>query len=166
MTAWTRKVRRRRPGIYLALNRKHANPRRRENGYVGKSVHLAIRHEQHMGRGKYGAPAQPWSDLDPIWRCVRLPWWLGWPWVLLPLEFLAIRLLLPRYNVTHNLGNPRRINQHRARAQRAQRDAIARGAVASAVMLDVQRQADTLWRILAALFLLGSILMIARASWS
>jgi len=166
MNAWIAKVRRRRPGIYLGRTRKHLNPRRRENGYVGKSVNLELRWAQHMGSGSYGTPAQQWSDLEPSWRCLRLPWWLGWPWVLLPLEFLAIRLLLPRYNVTHNLGNPRRVSKHRQLAQRAQRDAIARGALAPAIMRDVQRQAGMLWRVLAGLFLLGSILMIARASWS
>ena len=120
------RYRRRRPGIYVARTRKHANPLRREIGYVGKSVHVPSRQRDHLGIGRWGAAAKSWSDLDPNWHVLSLPWWLGWKWVLIPLEFLAIRLLLPRYNVTHNLGNPRRIPPYRAAMQRAQRDAGGR----------------------------------------
>lgn len=163
--SWAAKVRRRRPGIYLARTRKHTNPRRRENGYIGLSNNLALRHAQHMGRGGYGAPAKPWSDLDPAWHCLRLPWWLGWRWVLAPLEFLAIRLLLPRYNVTHNLGNPRRVSPYRQRAQRAQRDGIAHGDRVAGIWMKTERQAAWVYRIAAGLLLLTAGSMIASALW-
>lgn len=115
------KWRRRRPGIYLVRTRKHAG-RTRENGYVGLSNNVSMRRLDHLGQGRYGHAAKPWTDLDPVWHVLKLPWWLGFRWTLAPLEYVAIRVLLPRYNVTHNLGNPRRVTPAMQRAQRAQRD--------------------------------------------
>ena len=116
------KWRRRRPGIYLVRTRKHAG-RTRENGYVGLSNNVSMRRLDHLGQGRYGHTAKPWTDLDPVWHVLKLPWWLGFRWTLAPIEYVAIRVLLPRYNVTHNLGNPRRVPPAKQRAQRAQRDA-------------------------------------------
>jgi len=116
-----KRARRRGPGIYLVRTRKHVG-RRRENAYVGMSTQLHLRRLDHLGQGRYKRPAKDWTDLDPRWHVLQLPWWLGWKWLLLTLEFLAIRLLLPRYNVTHNLRNPRRIPPVKARAQRRARD--------------------------------------------
>jgi hypothetical protein len=121
--SWWRGCKRRKPGIYLARTRKHRNPNRRENGYVGKSRHLALRQTCHEGTCRHRCKPKPWLDLDPVWRALRLPWWLGWPWILGPLEVLAIRLLLTRYNDTHNHHNPRRVPISLQHRQRAQRDA-------------------------------------------
>jgi hypothetical protein len=152
------RARRRRPGIYLVRTRKHAG-RRRENGYVGLSTNLDLRRLDHLGQGRYNQPAKNWSDLDPAWHFWRLPWWMGWPWVLAPLEFLAIRLLLPRYNVTHNLGNPRRIPPVKARAQRRARD----GDRAAQVWTTVDRQASMIWRVAGVIMFAASLLMAAQA---
>jgi hypothetical protein len=81
---------------------------------------------EHEGRGRYGAPAKPWIDLDPRWFRLRLPWWMGFAWVLLPIEYVAIKLLLPRYNVQHNRANPRRVPLAEQRRQRAERDRMRR----------------------------------------
>jgi hypothetical protein len=122
---WARKVRRRTPGIYLVRTDRHMRPGR-ENGYVGLSNNLELRRRQHLKNkienGRIVALAKPWSDLDPVWHYLRLPWWLGWRWCLAPLEFLAIKLLLPRYNHTMNLANPRRVPLGTQRAQRLHRD--------------------------------------------
>jgi len=115
------KWRRRRPGIYLVRTRKHAG-RTRENGYVGLSNHWERRRLDHLGQGRYGTAAKPWTDLDPRWHVLRLPWWLGFRWTLAPIEFVAIKVLMPRYNVTHNRANPRRVPLAVQRLQRAQRD--------------------------------------------
>lgn len=145
MTAWLRKVRRRKPGIYLARTEQHARPGRYENGYVGRSTHVPTRKRQHTGALYYsptigrslaasaaaGRPVmaaatdKPWADLAPRWLVLRLPWWLSWKWVLAPLELLAIKVLRPRYNVELNRGNRRRVPLHVQRAQRRQRDAVA-----------------------------------------
>ena len=123
---WLRKCRRRRPGIYLVRTRKHgARPifSLRENGYVGESVNTGLRWQDHLGRGRHGNAAKNWSDLDPVFTVViRLPWWLGWKWVLRPLETLVILWKRPRYNVSKNRWNPRRIPPYVAAVQRRQRD--------------------------------------------
>jgi hypothetical protein len=119
------RAKRRKAGIYLARTRKHRNPRRRENGYVGRSNNVPIRIKQHMGQDSRHKP-KGWSDLDPRWKVLWLPWWASWKWVQAPLEFLAIRLLLPRYNHQHNLGNPRRVSLHLQAIQRRQRDNLRR----------------------------------------
>jgi len=124
---WRRKVRRRRPGVYLVRTDKHMRPGR-ENGYVGLSNNLELRRRQHLKNkienGVITQRAKPWSDLDPVWHYFRLPWWLGWRWVLAPLEFLAIKLLMPRYNVTMNKTNPRRVPLKAQALQRAARDRV------------------------------------------
>lgn len=121
MSGRVTKWRRRRPGIYLARTRVHGG-RRYENGYVGMSNHLDRRQAEHEGRGRYGAPAKPWIDLEPRWFRLPLPWWMGFSWVLLPIEYVAIKVLLPRYNVTHNLTNPRRVTPYEQKRQRLERD--------------------------------------------
>jgi hypothetical protein len=123
---WARKVRRRKPGIYLARTRKHARPGR-ENGYVGRSNNVELRRRCHLGTCRHPCPPKPWSDLDPRWYHLPLPWWLGWRWCLAPLEALAILLLLPRYNVQLNRRNPRRVSPGRQVAQRVRRDAAGAG---------------------------------------
>jgi hypothetical protein len=115
------KWRRRRPGIYLVRTRKHAG-RTRENGYVGLSNSWELRKRDHLGQGRYGNAAKPWTDLDPVWHVLKLPWWLGFRWTLAPLEFVAIKVLMPRYNVTHNRANPRRVPLQTQRLQRLARD--------------------------------------------
>lgn len=119
--AWLRHIKRRQAGVYLVRTRKHASGRR-ENGYVGRSTHVPIRIRQHLGLDRRHKP-QPWSDLDPVWHTLWLPWWLSWKWVQAPLEWLAIKVLLPRYNIQMNKRNPRRITPWQATQQRLQRDA-------------------------------------------
>lgn len=127
-----RKWKRRKGGIYLWRTRKHAHPTRRENGYVGLTNSFRRREADHRGRTAYqradgsvvATTEKPWMDLDAkVYRMIRLPWWLCWRWVLAPLETLAILVLMPRYNHSKNLWNPRRISLSRQRAQRAARDA-------------------------------------------
>lgn len=123
LSRWWRKCKRRKGGVYLWRTRKHAHPTRRENGYVGESVSFTARSDDHMGRGRYGHAAKPWSDLDPkMYRVIRLPWWLCWKWVLKPLETLVILLTWPRYNDKKNRWNPRRIPIGLAKRQREARD--------------------------------------------
>ena len=117
---WWRKCKRRKPGIYLARTLQHLHPTRRENGYVGRSNNVPLRIKQHFGLSRNQQP-KPWTDLDPVWRVLRLPWWLGWKWVLAPLELAAILLLLPRYNHQMNLANPRRVPLSVQAQQRAVR---------------------------------------------
>lgn len=120
MSKLVRKWKHRKPGIYLVRTDRHLRPGR-ENGYVGRSVNWEIRRKQHLGQDARHAP-KPWTDLRPRWIVLRMPWWLGWKWVLAPLELLAILVLLPRYNDALNHGNPRRVTLSRAAAQRLARD--------------------------------------------
>jgi hypothetical protein len=123
--AWLRKCKRRRGGVYLVRTRRHGAWWRRENGYVGESVHMISRKQDHLGTGRYGHAAKHWSDLDPIWRYViRLPWWLCWKWILWPLETLVIWCTWPRYNTAKNRWNPRRIPLAKAKIQRINRDRL------------------------------------------
>jgi hypothetical protein len=122
---WIKRAKRRKAGIYLARTRKHLAWARKENGYVGRSNNVPIRIKQHLGQDKRH-PAKSWADLDPIWRVLWLPWWLSWKWVQVPLEWLAIKLSLPRYNYQHNLTNPRRVPLPVQARQRAERDAQPR----------------------------------------
>lgn len=117
------RAKRRRAGVYLARTRKHAG-RGRENGYVGQSNNVPIRIKQHFGQDSRH-PEKPWADLDPVWHVLWLPWWLSWKWAQNPLEAIAIRLLLPRYNDKLNHGNPRRVPLSDQKRQRAIRDGLA-----------------------------------------
>lgn len=119
MKRWWRKVRRRKPGIYLYVTQKHLRPWRKEAGYVGKSNRLDLRDAQHQPK--------PWYDLV-VRRVtlIRLPWWLGWDWVLLPLETIAILLLLPRYNWQKN-PRPGKVGPRDQALQRAARDLAPAG---------------------------------------
>lgn len=94
----------------------------RHTAYVGQTRNLPARHAEHLhGGGRYGQPAKPWADLKPrryvVLRMKRCP-----QWVLNVVEHLAIRLLLPVYNVQHNRGNPRRITPPAARRQHSVRE--------------------------------------------
>lgn len=146
------KWRRRKPGIYLVRTRKHLG-RRRENGYVGLSNHVHLRRLDHLGQGRHGQTAKPWSDLDPVWHVLRLPWWLGFRWTLAPLEFLAIKILLPRYNQTMNYGNPRRVTLAAQKRQRAQRDSAT-------IVLKAHRTVDLVLRAVGAVLLLSGLALI------
>ena len=160
--SWLDRARRRRPGIYLVRTRKHRHPSRRENGYVGLSNNLEMRRADHLGTGRYGVAAKHWTDLDPVWHWLRLPWWLGWRWCLAPLEYVAIRALLPRYNVIHNLGNPRRVSPARQRLERQARD----GHRPSAITARTLAASDLLLRATGSLLILCALLMAARVAWS
>lgn len=120
---WLRKVRRRRGGIYLWRVDHHRRRFRRVTGYVGLTNSFYFRARDHMGRGRHGAPAKPWTDLNPkCYQVIRLPWWLCWRWVLAPLETLVILTTWPVYNVSKNRWNPRRRTLRQAALDRAKRD--------------------------------------------
>lgn len=110
---WWRKVRSRKPGIYAYVTQEHLRPWRKEIGYVGKSNRLDLRDGQHKDKR--------WYDLVVRRYTLRLPWWLGWDWVLLPLETIAIVLLLPRYNWQKN-PRPGKVGPRDQELQRQQRD--------------------------------------------
>lgn len=119
-----RKWRRRRPGVYGWRTDKHANPSRREWGYVGESVNIDLRDRCHLGTCRHvTCLPKSWTDLRPRrYTIIPLPWWLGWKWVLRPLETLVILALAPRYNYAKNGWNPRRVSPVRQAAQRHDRD--------------------------------------------
>lgn len=122
-----RAKRRRDAGIYLARVDRHRGWGR-VNGYVGRSNSMALRWQCHEGRCRHkGHHAKPWTiGLNLHWhRLVRLPWWLSWKWVQVPLEAFFIVLLLPLYNVQLNTKNPRRVLPSEARIQLARRQARA-----------------------------------------
>lgn len=111
---WYRVVRARKPGIYAYRTWKHRRPTVAEWGYVGLSNRLDLRDAQHQ--------TKPWYDLVRKRRILlRLPWWLGWRWVLAPIETLFILALLPRYNWQKN-PRPGRVRPAAQRAQRQQRE--------------------------------------------
>jgi hypothetical protein len=132
-----KKWRRRKGGVYLVRMDHHRNRARRVNGYVGETVSFHFRKRQHLGSshfpvagGKRTAVAtktasQPWSDLNPVWHHLALPWWLCWKWVLRPLETLVIWCTWPIYNDAKNRWNPRRISKGLAAVQRRERDNLA-----------------------------------------
>jgi hypothetical protein len=148
---WIKKCKRRKGGVYLVKVDHHLNRSRRVNGYVGRTVSFHFRKRQHLGHSRFDpatgvvvkgkaphgpamvkVPSQPWSDLNPVWREFRFPWWLCWKWVLDPAETLLILLTWPVYNDAKNHWNPRRITKGLAKAQRATRDSggmIYRGQV-------------------------------------
>lgn len=120
---WVRKVRRRRGGIYLWRTYHHRSRMRRVTAYVGLTNSFHFRQLDHLGQGRNGQPAKPWSDLDPrCYQVIPLPWWLCWRWVMAPLETLVILLSWPVYNVQKNRWNPRRRTIEQARMDRAMRD--------------------------------------------
>lgn len=91
-------------------------------GYVGQTRNPKMRDREHLeGGGRYGAAPKDWADLEPrryvLFRLKHCP-----QWVLDLAEVVAIRLLLPVYNVQHNRGNPRRVKPAVARAQRRGRE--------------------------------------------
>lgn len=111
---WYRMVRARKPGIYAYRTWKHRNPTVAEWGYVGLSNRLDLRDGQHQ--------TKPWYDLKiRRYTLLRLPWWLGWHWVLAPLETLLICLLLPRYNWQKN-PRPGKVGPARQQIQRRERE--------------------------------------------
>lgn len=134
-----RKWKRRAPGVYAWRTERHHNRARREWGYVGESVNIGMRDRCHLGTCAHkpkvqlvgagtivsgrGCHAKPWTDLRPARHTIiRLPWWLGFKWVLRPLETLVILALAPRYNWQKNAWNPRRVPPSTQAAQRAERN--------------------------------------------
>jgi hypothetical protein len=136
-----RKWKRRKPGVYAWRTERHLNRARREWGYVGESVNIGMRDRCHLGTCAHrprvqqiagggtvvsgrGCSAKPWTDLRPVrFTVIRLPWWLGWKWILRPLETLVIFALWPRYNWQKNGWNPRRVSPIMQAQQRSQRNA-------------------------------------------
>jgi hypothetical protein len=120
---------------------------KRHWAYAGQTRNPAMRHVEHVqGGGRYGAVAKDWSDLDPrryvIWRSAAVR-----NWRLNLAERLVILALLPVYNVTMNLANPRRITKSAAHAHRVRRD------------LGMPRLPSWRW------FLALSVLLLAGVEW-
>lgn len=147
--AWWHSCKRRKPGIYVFRTRRH-RAAGTEWGYAGKSRNLAARKRDHEGTGAWGHAAKPWMDLVVWYGALRLPWWLGWPWVLGPLEALTIALLRPRYNTQLN---PRRskVGPRTQAVQRQQRDRLGNAPTA------LSRATDIAVRGLAAVLILGGL---------
>lgn len=121
-----RKARRRKPGIYAYRTRKHMR-RGVEWGYIGMSTNLPMRFECHAGtcRRHSLCTEKPWYDLKVHYFELRLPWWLGWKWLLLSLETLALLAVGgTRYNWQKN---PRKskVPPSAQLMQRAMRDRFA-----------------------------------------
>lgn len=153
------RAKRRRAGIYLFRTDKHFR-RGRENGYVGRSNDMAKREECHLGMCGRHANCEPkdWTDLRPRRHTlIRLPWWASWKWVQAPLEFMAVKLLLPRYNVQLNKRNPRRISPRTARNQRAARDSARDGERLSLAVRAATRGGPLAWRVAGVLFVLAGV---------
>jgi hypothetical protein len=119
----------------------------RHFAYGGRTNNPKRRDSEHLvGGGRYNAPPKPWADLRPrryvVFRLKRRA-----ELTTRLLELLVIRGLFPVYNVTHNMGNPRRIKPFKAARQRAHRDAygttarlapaVLRAGVASTALLIV-----------------------------
>lgn len=98
-------ARRRKPGLYAYRTRKHLR-RGIEWGYGGYSTNLPLRFRCHQGVCVHvNCTEKPWYDLKAGYWELRLPWWLGWHWLLRSLETIMIITLRPRYNWQKN---PRR----------------------------------------------------------
>lgn len=95
----------------------------RHVAYVGQTKSFGHRHRQHTGTPRpwdpYARTGQPWSDLNPVCYRIPLP---PWRWLLLLVEWMLIKTLLPVYNIKHNKTNPRKITAYRALQMRATRD--------------------------------------------
>lgn len=99
------RARRRRPGLYAYRTRKHLR-RGTEWGYAGYSTNLPLRYRCHQGTCTHvNCAEKPWYDLKAVYVELRLPWWLGWHWLLKSIETVMIVALRPRYNTQKN---PRR----------------------------------------------------------
>lgn len=125
--SYLRRLKRRRPGVYVFRTRRHLDPLRSEWGYAGKARNLATRKRCHEGTCHHtaGCPREgkPWLDLVTSYWTIPLPWWLGFDWVTLSLETLVILALRPRYNWQKN---PRtdKVGPRGQREQRAQRELL------------------------------------------
>jgi hypothetical protein len=164
---WGRKVRRRRGGVYLVRVDHHLNRARRVNGYVGETVSHHLRKRQHLGVSRFDpatgmavrtgfvkVPSQPWTDLNPVWHTINLPWWLCWKWVLRPLETIVILCTWPVYNDAKNHWNPRRIPKSIAKAQRHARDM---GGMTQSFRVGVAHAARFLVRAAGVVLVLGGL---------
>jgi len=118
--SWLRSCRRREPGWYLFRTRRHRGYGV-EFGYIGKSKHLAARKRDHEGTGQWGQAPKSWMDLTYSYHKIQIPWWLGWDWVLLPIEALLIATLRPRYNDKLNPSKSK-VRKYEQAIQRAYRD--------------------------------------------
>lgn len=154
--AWLRSCKRRKPGIYAYRTRMHLQPWRTEWGYVGKSRHLDLRNQCHEGTcGRHqNCIEKPWMDLRTQRFGLRLPWWLGWDWITLPLETLAILAVGgTRYNWQKN---PRRdkVGPREQKIQRAIRDSMPTTYRAKIRMI---RLTDIVIRVTAVLLIIAGI---------
>lgn len=150
--AWLRSCKRRTPGWYLFRTRRHRGYGV-EFGYLGKSTSLAARKRDHEGTGQWGQEAKPWMDLFHSYHKLTVPWWLGWDWILAPVEVMAIWVLRPRYN---DQLNPRR-NKVRKREQVIQRAVRDRYGNAPAGMSAIRSMGSPVLVVLGGLIVLAGI---------
>lgn len=132
------RARRRRPGLYAYRTRKHLR-RGTEWGYGGYSTNLPLRYRCHQGTCAHvNHTEKPWYDLKSGYVELRLPWWLGWHWLLKSLETIMILALRPRYNTQKN---PRRskVRPAQQQVQRSVRDlrrSLGRPQVGAGAVID------------------------------
>lgn len=112
----------RRPGYLYEFTVRHPRTEKEVCGYVGLTHRdPQTRYEEHMGNGRYGAPAKPWVDTVTDWRVTYSSKSISEA-SLARREKVQILLKLPLYNITHNSNNPRRVTPTEAKRQRMVRD--------------------------------------------
>ena len=92
-----------RQSIYLYRTRRPGTPWT-HNGYVGRTCRLDLRDAQHRADKAW----YPLVKRRYVLFSARVPLFL-----IVALEWLAIKLLMPVYNVQHNRWNPRRVRPGR-----------------------------------------------------
>lgn len=112
------------PGHLYRFYVRHPVTGRKVCGYIGLTRRdPRVRFEEHMGRGRYGQPAKPWTDTvtdwDVIWSSRRVS-----DFGLALREQALIRIRRPLYNDVHNRKNRRRVMPQDAKAQRLSRDRV------------------------------------------
>lgn len=110
------------PGHLYVFTVRHPKTGKAVCGYVGKTRRdPTIRYEEHLGNGRYGDPAKPWTDTITNWHVIYSSKRVSDIGLSLR-ERLHIKLRRPLYNYTYNLRNRRRIKSKEAKMQRTTRD--------------------------------------------
>lgn len=109
------------PGHLYVFTVRHPKTGRKVCGYVGKTRRdPKVRYEEHVGNGRYGDAAKPWTDTVTEWRVIYSSKRVSDIGLSIR-EQLNIKLRRPLYNVTFNQRNRRRIKPFEAKTQRAAR---------------------------------------------
>lgn len=112
------------PGHLYAFTVRHPRTGRRVCGYVGKTRRdPRVRYEEHLGNGRYGDAAKPWTDTVTDWRVIYSSKRVSDIGLSLR-EQLHIRLRRPLYNIEYNGRNRRRVKPWEAKAQRLSRNQL------------------------------------------